>query len=283
MSGAPFEPGSIWAEPDDLEGFDLDDIVMEEMHNSRPIVEGREPSITLLYFLHCDLMRIEPNEVLLRAKLAANAPSEVDGLVVKSYDIRPEYPGLYFASVQYGLQDSTAEIEFDTSGGIANVKQSYAQTMYGTGPIFNGLINCHDGRVDGVDVTIPVMTFSETRSLLDVSETYRNFLFRKTGTVNNALWKGFAAGECLFMGSRGRKVGRERWRVQYMFAGSPNIAGLVLGDGITITTKEGWDYLWMFSDEYVDSSYDGISRKAVAAYVDRVYPRLDFTLLGIGV
>jgi len=62
-----------------------------------------------------------------------------------------------------------------------------------------------------VDITVPVYSFSETHynSLAFVTESYKQTLFGLTGKVNNAAFKGFAAGEVLFLGASGSKRGDE--------------------------------------------------------------------------
>ena len=63
--------------------------------------------------------------------------------------------------------------------------------------------------VEGVDIAIPVYNFSEThyKSAASVSTSYRLALFRVTGTVNSSSFRGFAAGEVLFLGASGSRRG----------------------------------------------------------------------------
>jgi len=48
-----------------------------------------------------------------------------------------------------------------------------------------------------------------------------------------------------------------------------------------VSEKKGWDYLWV---RYADDLEDGetLVKKPIAAYVEKVYERKDFGLLGIG-
>ena len=64
----------------------------------------------------------------------------------------------------------------------------------------------HDA-IEGVDITIPVYSFSETDfpDAAFVTLAYYSTLFNLTGKVNNASFKGLAAGECLFLGASGSK------------------------------------------------------------------------------
>src|SRR5690606_2762089 len=135
----------------------------------------------------------------------------------------------------------------------------------------------------GVDVTIPVYNFSETHYLATeaVTGAYKAALFQLTGRVNNASFKGFAAGEVLFLGASGSKRGKDDWEITFKFAASPNASGLVVGE-ITGITKKGWEYLWVRYADAEDTDAHVLVKKPVAAYVEQVYPYGNFAGLGIG-
>jgi hypothetical protein len=135
--------------------------------------------------------------------------------------------------------------------------------------------------VEGTDVTVPVYNFTETHYLPDsaVTGAYKAALFQLTGRVNNASFKGFAAGEVLFLGASGAKRGTDDWEITYRFAASPNVTGLAVGP-ITGITKLGWDYLWV---RYADAEDENVLvKQPIAAYVERVYELGNFGALGIG-
>ena len=104
---------------------------------------------------------------------------------------------------------------FDTSGGTQHITQSLATiasyAASGTPPDFGGAVGVTHDSVEGVDITIPVYSFSETHFLdaAFVTPAYYGTLFNLTGKVNNASFKGLAAGECLFLGASGSKRGAE--------------------------------------------------------------------------
>jgi|694.fasta_scaffold06600_8 hypothetical protein len=264
----------------------LFDITMEERNDSRSIVSGVNQDREIRrYALWCNNESAIDDEYLeyyIRSKIENNAPAEVDGgLRPKIIRIEPQRGGIFHADVEYGLIDVTAGFEFDTTGGTTLMRQSFGTRRYGSGPVFGGLINCRDGKVEGVEITQPVMTFSETRSFLNVSNAYRNFLYRMTGRVNSGAFKGTAAGECLFMGARGRKQGRDNWTVQFNFACSENLTALSLAGGaVVVDSKLGWEYLWMYYEDKVDS--DRLIPYPQAAYVEQTYLLADLTALGIG-
>jgi len=68
-------------------------------------------------------------------------------------------------------------------------------------------IGVTDTGVEGVEIVVPVYNFSETHYLPDgqVTQGYKLTLFGLTGKVNNGSFRGFAAGEVLFLGASGSK------------------------------------------------------------------------------
>jgi len=175
-----------------------------------------------------------------------------------------------------------SSFSFDTGGGTQHITQSIATVAsYPQGaPSFQGAIGVTHDSVEGVDITVPVYSFSETHynSLAFVTESYKQTLFGLTGKVNNAAFKGFAAGEVLFLGASGSKRGDEDWEISYRFAASKNKTGLVVGS-ITGIDKKGWEYMWV---RYADAEdANAIVKKPVAVYIEKVYDLGDFTGLGI--
>ncbi len=96
-----------------------------------------------------------------------------------------------------------------------------------------------------------------------------------TGAVNSAPFRGFQAGEVLFMGASGTRRGvdvDDRWEITYKFAASPNQSGMSVGS-ISSIQKRGWDYLWV---RYEKQEKGSGADKVVVMYpvnvtVDQVY------------
>lgn len=264
--------------------YSIQDIICEETDDSRDFSETPAgPRNIFKYHLAAppDLIGHPALEGYWRSVVANTCPAEWDGMVPRSMDVQQRGGGIALAKVEYGLMDATAEFDFDTTGGQTTARQSFGTRKYGTGPNFQGLINCNNGRVDGVDITIPTMTFSITRSFVSISNAYRNLLHRMTGKVNSGAFWGTAAGETLFLGAQGRKAGRELWRVRFAFACSENAANLSVGAGtITVTRKDGWEYLWVYTEEEEESGR--LIPRPKAAFVEQVYLLADFAALGIG-
>ena len=185
--------------------------------------------------------------------------------------------------------EDTTVFAFDTGGGTKHINQSLkTDGRYpNTAPDFAGAIGVdNEGNVNGVDVTMPVLNFTETHTLNGgrVTTSYKKTLAALTGTVNSGSFRGFSRGEVLFLGASGTKRSKKAsapWEITYRFAVSPNQAGLQVGD-IKVTHKYGWDYLLV---RYVDKVAEGgmnVVKKPVGVYVEMVYPEGDFGNLGIG-
>ena len=154
-------------------------------------------------------------------------------------------------------------------------------------PDFNGAIEVdNEGNVNGVDVTMPVLNFTETHTMAGsrVTTSYKKSVAALTGTVNRSSFRGFAAGEVLFLGASGQKRSKKAsapWEITFRFAVSPNQSSLSVGK-LKVSNKKGWDYLWVRYADKVADNKKNVIKEPVAAYVEQVYPEGDFGNLGLG-
>ena len=184
------------------------------------------------------------------------------------------------------------EYTFDTGGGTRRV--CVADEHLGdfapageTALDFDGAIGVDsDGNVGGVELVMPQPGFTESVNVEKRRFTpkYKRTLIEMTGTVNDAKFRGFAAGEVLFDGASAQRSGG-MWRVTFRFSVSKNTGDDFKVGDIVIGKKEGWDYLWF---SYVDAEQKdeqgkvvAVVRRPVAAHLERVYPRADFRRLKI--
>ena len=262
-----------------------------EKFESRLITTGQQPSVELRY-----VIRGTNSDVEARSALLAGSPATYDPwgsgwfyLPRDTVTIQPVGDLLWEGIVRYGPVPQTEQsvFSFDTGGGTQHVTHSLANVArYAppgkTAPDFKGAIGVTADSVEGVDITVPVYHFSETHYLADplVTPAYKATLFALTGKVNNAAFKGFAAGECLFLGAAGSKRGSGDWEITYRFAASPNVTNLTIGD-ITGINKKGWEYLWVRYSDSEDTVAKALVKKPVAVYIEQVYPYGDLGLLGI--
>ena len=185
--------------------------------------------------------------------------------------------------------EETTSFAFDTGGGTMHRNQSLktVSKVPNDAPDFNGAIEVdNEGNVNGVDVTMPVLNFTETHTMNGsrVTTSYKKTVAALTGTVNSSGFRGFSAGEVLFLGASGTKRSKKPnapWEITFRFAVSPNQPSLQVGK-LKVPNKRGWDYLWVRYADKVAQNRKNVIKEPVAAYVEQVYPTGDFGNLGLG-
>lgn len=216
------------------------------------------------------------------------APVSIDGMRRGSCDVNPLGGGLWEAVVPYEGIENDSQYTFETGGGTVHITQSlstiarYAASGE-TAPDFGGAIGVNGDNISGTDITVPVYNFAETHRIPVglVTSSYKLALFAATGKTNGSSFKGFSAGEVLFLGASGSRRGLEEWEISFKFAASPNVTNLNLGT-ITVSSKKGWEYMWVRFRDEPDGTAKALVKRPVAAYVERVYESADFSTLGIG-
>ncbi len=262
-----------------------------ELFEGRSETVGQRPRASVRW-----VVREAADEADAKTVLLATVPTGLAGLTRLSITLDERVNAdTWTATAEYGIPDRTQQEDpepvfaFDTGGGSQHITQSI-QTMHRYGPQasteLGGAIGFDGENVAGVDITVPVYQFSETHYLTPsaVTQSYKLTLMGITGAVNNTPFRGFAAGEVLFLGASGTRRGLnpdDKWEVTYKFAASPNRTGLSVGS-ITGIQKRGWDYLWVQYGEDVDGTAKVLIKKPVAVYIEQVYPFANFGGLGIG-
>lgn len=199
-----------------------------------------------------------------------------------------------------GAEDGDAPLKrarsFDTTGGTQHITQAYP---FGSGSTLDfekrypttatnmsGAIGVDSNGVNGVDIIVPQLQWQETYDVPNayVTSAWIRGVSGVTGTTNNATFRGFEAGEVLFMGCSGSQEwddqkGRGPWSLSFRFVASKNVTGETIGS-ITGVAKKGHEYLWVRYEEGVESST--LLKKPKAVYVNKVYREGDFSALGIG-
>jgi len=238
------------------------------------------------------------DELVAKTSFLAFLPTAIDGLPFQNAHVEQIAPLVWDGTANYGKaqqseppQTGDSVFNFDTSGGTQHITQSLANVGNHapagvTAPDYKGAIGAtHDG-VEGVDITVPVYTFSETHYLAPAAVTpgYKATLYFLTGKVNNSGFKGTAAGECLFLGATGTRRGTDvddDWEINFRFAASPNRTGIVIGT-ITGINKKGWEYLWVRYEDIEDNDAKVLVKRPASVHIERVYESGDFSALGIG-
>jgi hypothetical protein len=266
--------------------------VVEELFQGRTEVVSSKPSAEIPY-----IVRQAVDEDAVKSAALTATPTLYAGMPRKSVEISERINAdSWKVVVRYEAQEVEQQQEepepvfsFDTGGGTQHITQSL-QTVSKHGPAatdkLGGAIGFDGENVEGVDVTVPVYNFSETHYLpaSAVTSGYRVGIFRATGTVNSGGFRGFSAGEVLFLGASGSRRGTGRdddWEITYKFAAQPNRSNIRVGD-ISGISKKGWEYLWVQYAADVDNETKQVIKKPVAVYIEKVYPSGSFGALGIG-
>ena len=186
---------------------------------------------------------------------------------------------------------------FSTVGGTTRIFQSLKtiSRVQSLGAIadgrglrdHHGAIGVVDGQgAEGVDIVSKNTEFQIDLRRGNVTLNYIRGLSAMTGSVNDAVFYGFKAGEVLFLGAEARYSANDLWQITYKFAFEPNRLNLVISrdvNGVAQITipgeKQGWDYVWV---QYYDKHDVSRVLRPESAYVERVYDRTNFALLEIG-
>jgi hypothetical protein len=188
--------------------------------------------------------------------------------------------------ITQGKKTGTRELDFASEGeGTADV---YENRFPSSAPDQQGAIAVDGNGVNGVDIVVPQLQWQET---YDVPNTYVTSAWIRrvagvSGTTNAASFRGFDAGEVLFMGCSGSQEwddqkGKGPWSLTFRFVASRNVTGQKIGD-VTGVSKKGHEYLWVHYETASDSSSQSLIKKPKYVYVNKVYDSSDFSKLGIG-
>lgn len=281
-------------------------ITIGEKIESRKLTSGDSASCEYLY-----VITGTSDAFLAGYTLGLTAPATYLDLVLKDTSVEPVYVDvsnpdrcIWEGSAKYCLPEQKdkapgeGNVSFDTTGGTQHITQSRKTVRMankdsvkeigtaGGGP-FGGAICVSENGPEGVDITVPVYKCSEMKVFTEdqVTNEYRGVLFNLTGKVNGAAFKGFAAGECLFLGASGSKRGDGKWEITFNFAGSPNATAVKVGD-LAPVNKKGWEYLWVVYGKKVVTHPITEAKMMVDAptnvVIDQVYDEGDFSTLAIG-
>lgn len=176
------------------------------------------------------------------------------------------------------------QFSFDISSGHRRVVMSLGQKAKLPSTVADSK-GINDG--EGIDVITPVCTLSETHlfSPSTITTAWKKTIASMVGCINSTTYQGFAAGELLFSGCSGARNGDnsdDKWQITFRFMVQMSQDNIQIGDLGTIS-KRGWDVLWIRYDEdtIVANNKKKVQRIPKAAYVEQVYPEVDFATLGI--
>lgn len=241
----------------------------------------------------------DPSDSALRGMSGLPQPNEqwgTEDLYVANRDfdvLRPgvgSVPGIVRCTVSYGPpqslpnpDDTEQSIELGTE--TIHVKQGIAggSRNYPSGATqFGDAINVTEDGVQGVDIFSPkcLITFSVNRST--ISDAYFATVAGLRRKVNNALYKGYAAGTLLYMGMQATRRGTGNYRCKHTFDFSENVTKTIATDaGSQTVVKNGWEYLWFRTVQKDDGTGSKVVNSIASCHIRKVYDTADFSGLSI--
>lgn len=235
----------------------------------------------------------------IQAVLAA-APNTYDALGLKEVRVDSYENGTMEASAVYASEDEgggdeedgeEATESFDCGGGTKHMTHAISQKRVfgGSGDDAGGGIGWNgksgaEAEFAGVDVPCADMreTYTKTISRSKATSTsYKKKVAELVGCVNSGSFKGWAAGEVMFLGcsfstpNRGAK----KVTVSYNFRIMPNESSCKVA-GKSCGSKKGFEYMWARSE--IKNGNDGKPAVEVAAiYKAEVCNSGNFSVLGL--
>lgn len=230
--------------------------------------------------------------------LALAAPATLNGRIL-DYVHADEIGGgrwegfAKYKSAETGGSVGAVLFSFNTSGGTKHYTQSKGTKGYGITPesvpenLYGTIGGLSDGTPAGVEVVFPQFEFQLTvyRSADATGDAYVAEVAYLTGKVNSKPFRGFQAGEVLFLGAQGAKRSGGDWEISLKFAASPNRTNVKFGTDSTGTTYlilvptiGGWEYPDVHYTKW-DSPQHVTIDKPSAVYIHKIYDEADLTPL----
>ena len=182
--------------------------------------------------------------------------------------------------------EGEATVSFDCGGGIKHLTHSLSQKLaFGTkkagGAIgWNGKSGS-EMEIAGVDIPTAQLreTYTKVIRLSKISTAFKRKVASLVGKINSGSFKGWNAGEVMFLGMSYSAPARKSTKVTvtFNFAIQPNESeAKVCGKSVS---KKGFEYVWALSKT---SAEDGVPKAEIEAiYVDQVCETASFSVLGL--
>ena len=227
------------------------------------IVEGTEDDITACTTAY----EFAPDEF---SEIPKKSASVAERLTENAWKIEVNYGSeSKSSSGDSGSEDDEATMNFDCSAGTKHMTQAIEQTCVYAGsgeskdssdeasavPIgWNGK-DGSESEAAGVDVSIGELreTYTKTMSKSKVTGTsWKRKVAELVGKVNSGSFKGWNAGEVMFLGCSysAPSKGSKKVSVSFHFAIRLNESKATVA-GQNIGSKKGFEYLWALTDDEV--------------------------------
>ena len=227
----------------------------------------------------------------------ADAPTTVDdcsrsGVRFEKYD----GSGNLEVSVLYsnsdasggGSDDGESTVSFDCGGGSKHLNYAISDKIIKGDKKSGGAINWNgkagsDMEISGIDIPTAQLreTYTKMMSLSRITTSYKRKVAELVGKVNSSSFKGWSAGEVMFLGMSysAPDSASQRVAVTFNFLIQPNEKNVkVAGESVS---KKGFEYVWAISKSVVDSATNMPKLEVEALYLATVCEEGNFSVLGL--
>lgn len=182
--------------------------------------------------------------------------------------------------------DESPTLSFDCGGGTKHLLYSLAQKkVYGDkdagGAIgWNGKSG-DDCEIAGVDIPTAQLreTYTKQMRISRLTTSYKRSVASLVGKVNSGSFKGWSAGEVMFLGMSYSTPAKKASKVTvtFNFAIQPNESNVKIGEHSV--SKKGFEYAWAISKSVAAGGGPKIEVEGI--YVDQVCEYASFSALGL--
>lgn len=175
---------------------------------------------------------------------------------------------------------------FDCGGGIKHMlyslsqKKAYGDKDAGGAIGWNGKTG-DDCEIAGVDVPTAQLreTYTKQMRISSLNTSFKRKVAALVGKVNSGSFKGWSAGEAMFLGMSYSTPAKKAKKVtvSFNFAIQPNETGVKIGS--RSVSKKGFEYVWAISKTVAGSGTPKLEVEGI--YVDQVCEYASFSGLGI--
>lgn len=153
-------------------------------------------------------------------------------------------------------------------------------------PMFGAINVVNDkgvDRVEGEHLQPPEEVFTLSYKCEDevITGDYQLLVESLCGKVNNASFRGRAAGSVMLVRATGGRDTSKTWHIEFGFGYIANATSIPVGDNITVSAKDGFDLLWAYHSPKKDETSFRANQQPTAAYVVRVFYRADLNTLNL--
>ena len=148
----------------------------------------------------------------------------------------------------------------------------------GTAADYKQAIGVTTDTVAGTDIFAPHEEFGLVSQVGPFYLSHKRLIRSLAATVNNAPWRGFAAGELLYLGASAQCGPANVWVVNHKFAAGENLYCIPVSADLMIPSKLAWEYLWVTYQQGTSAGggVPAITQTPNRAFTEQVYRYSDF-------